>query len=74
MMGGPAGWVMNDKFTIDPVDIVARAMCYHHLGQRQQPAELLHPARELGRKEEGTPEQRFLLNEAETLIDGEVRP
>jgi hypothetical protein len=70
MTGGPAGWVLNDKFTIDPVDIVARAMCYHHLGQRQQLAELLHLTRELG----STPEQRFQLNEAETLIDGEVWP
>jgi len=69
VVGVPAGWVQNDVFTIDPVDVIVRAMCYHHLNQPQEAAACLHLGRDFWGKDEGTPEQRALLQEAEALIE-----
>jgi hypothetical protein len=60
----------------DPVNILVRAMCHHHLSQPKQAKASLQLARDvLGPNEKHiSPDQLAVLREAESLIGGKERP
>jgi len=72
--------IRNDSFTVEPIGLIVRAMCHHHLGQPKAAGICLHMAREhmaremLGKKGGGSAEEEALLREAETLIEGKAKP
>jgi hypothetical protein len=66
-------WTIT-QFAFEPMDLAVRAMCHHHLGQPKEAGACLWHVRELLGKEGGSVEQRVLLREAETLIQGKGRP
>lgn len=70
----PRKWQRTTQLDLDPMDLAVRAMCHHHLGQPNEAAVYLRQTRDLLGKEGGTVEQRALLREAETLIEGKARP
>ena len=67
-------WQTITNFTFEPMDLAVRAMCYHHLKQPKEAAAYLRHTRELLGNEKGSDEQRALLREAETLIEGKAKP
>ena len=68
------GRVTVSQFTFEPMDLALRAMCHHHLGQPKEAEAYLRRTRDLLGKAGGSVEQRALLREAETLIEGKARP
>ena len=72
--GGYGPWQITTRLAFEPMDLAVRAMCHDHLGQSKEAGACLRHARELLGKERGSVEQRALLHEAETLIEGKARP
>jgi hypothetical protein len=70
---GGAGPLFH-QFRLDPVDLLVRAMCHHHLGHPKEAQACLHQARAiLAKSEKGTDAVGF-LHEAESLIEGKPGP
>jgi WD40 repeat protein len=63
-------------FAFDPVDLMVRAMCHHHLGHPKEGKACLQLARGmLGNDEKAmNVDHKAFLNEAESLIEGKPRP
>jgi hypothetical protein len=58
----------------DAADLLVRAMCHHHLGQPKEAGICLRMTREMLGKEAGSADEKALLREAETLIEGKAPP
>ena len=67
-------WQITREFTIDPMDLAVRAMCHHHLGRPKEAETCLRMTRDLLGEKGGSVEQRALLREAESLIEGKTKP
>jgi hypothetical protein len=70
--GGSPGrggeWTIR-RFGFHPVDLIARAICHHHLGQPKEAKGCLQQARKQ-QWQGGPPWSKDLLREAELLIEG----
>ena len=68
--------IMLKEFSFDPVDLLVRAMCHHHLGHPKEAKARLNEARDILPKnaEAIDADQRAFLREAESLIEGKPRP
>jgi len=63
-------------YNFDPVDLLARAMCHHHLGHPKEAKAYLNQARDILPKnaEAIDADQSAFLREAESLIEGKPHP
>lgn len=63
-------------YDFDPVDLLVRAMCHHHLGHPKEAKACLNQARGILPKDAQAinADRRAFLREAESLIEGKPRP
>ncbi len=63
-------------YAFDPVDLMVRAMCHHHLGHPQEARAWLEQARDMFPKDRQSINagQVAFLREAESLIEGKTQP
>jgi hypothetical protein len=61
-------------YTFDPVDLLVREMCHHHLGHPKEAQACLNEARGTLGKYAMNADQRAFLREAESLLEGKSRP
>jgi hypothetical protein len=71
----PHGFELDIRKNVpDPVDLLVRAMCHHHLGHPKEARACLQQARGILAKNGNDAEPARFLHEAESLIEGEPRP
>ena len=71
-----SGQISIDEYSFDPVDLLGRGMCHHHLGHPKEATAYLNRAHGILGNNEKTIDARQLafLREAESFIEGKPRP
>jgi serine/threonine protein kinase/WD40 repeat protein len=73
--GVPQGELTIRTYAFDPVDLVVRAMCHHHLANSKEARVCLEQAQGLlAAYQVKNADQQTFLREAESLIEGKARP